>query len=194
MLKCDVLVDLLLASIPPFQCRPLSTYWVQLASFSVLQAIGSWRGPKNKAISNFFPSSFLLPSLSSPSPSPLFSFSFSSLPLPLPSSQADRRHHSRVHELQERLDQANSTKRSMENYVNFLKSSYASIFNDSGNPTSPHSTLLHWIYKLLESAQPTYVTLHTPQYTLHFSIVQFYLLVSHAAPVWWFATFIFGSF
>ena len=52
---------------------------------------------------------------------------------------ADRRYHSRVHELQERLDQANATKRSMENYVNFLKS-YASAFNDSGTPGSPLPT------------------------------------------------------
>ena len=80
--------------------------------------------------------------ISSPIPS-LSSLHLPPLSLGPPFSQADRRHHSRVHELQERLDQANSTKRSMENYVNFLKSSYASIFNDSGNPTSPHSTLLH---------------------------------------------------
>jgi outer dense fiber protein 2 len=53
---------------------------------------------------------------------------------------ADRRYHSRVHELQERLDQANTTKRSMENYVNFLKSSYASVFNDSATPGSPLPT------------------------------------------------------
>lgn len=50
---------------------------------------------------------------------------------------ADRRYQSRVHELQERLDQANTTKKSMENYVNFLKSSYANVFNDSGTPGSP---------------------------------------------------------
>lgn len=53
---------------------------------------------------------------------------------------ADRRYHSRVHELQERLDQANATKRSMENYVNFLKSSYANVFNESGTPGSPLPT------------------------------------------------------
>ena len=53
---------------------------------------------------------------------------------------ADRRYHSRLHELQERLDQANATKKSMENYVNFLKSSYANVFNDSGTPGSPLPT------------------------------------------------------
>ena len=53
---------------------------------------------------------------------------------------ADRRYHSRIHELQERLDQANATKKSMENYVNFLKSSYANVFNDSGTPGSPLPT------------------------------------------------------
>lgn len=45
----------------------------------------------------------------------------------------DRRYHSRVHELQDKLDQSNSTKRSLENYITFLKSSYASVFSDAGH-------------------------------------------------------------
>lgn len=44
----------------------------------------------------------------------------------------DRRYHSRVHELTDRLEQAHSTKRSLENYITFLKSSYASVFSEGG--------------------------------------------------------------
>jgi outer dense fiber protein 2 len=58
----------------------------------------------------------------------------------------ERRYHSRVHELQDRLEQANSTKRSLENYVVFLKSSYTSVFSDPGchqTPGSPVSPLTH---------------------------------------------------
>ncbi len=59
---------------------------------------------------------------------------------------SDRRYKVKVGELQDRLEQANSTKRSMENYANFLKSSYASVFNDVGGspPTSSHrNPLIH---------------------------------------------------
>lgn len=56
----------------------------------------------------------------------------------------ERRYHSRVHELQDRLEQANSTKRSLENYITFLKSSYSSVFSEShhhvpGSPLAPPS-------------------------------------------------------
>ena len=44
----------------------------------------------------------------------------------------DRRYHLHVHELTDRLDQAQSTKRSLENYIAGLKTSYASVFKDSG--------------------------------------------------------------
>ena len=51
----------------------------------------------------------------------------------------DRRYHSRVNELTDRLEQAHSTKRSLENYITFLKSSYASVFSEPGThaPGSP---------------------------------------------------------
>ena len=53
----------------------------------------------------------------------------------------ERRYHSRVHELQDRLEQANSTKRSLENYVSFLKSSYATVFSDSGSHHVPGASI-----------------------------------------------------
>ena len=56
----------------------------------------------------------------------------------------ERRYQSKIHDYQDRLEQANSSKRSMENYANFLKTSYASVFNDtSGTPGSPLSPLIH---------------------------------------------------
>lgn len=60
---------------------------------------------------------------------------------------SDRRYQSKVRELQDRLEQANATKRSMENYANFLKSSYASVFSETGttsaSPLSRQNPLIH---------------------------------------------------
>uniref|UniRef100_A0A8D0HHH1 Outer dense fiber protein 2 n=1 Tax=Sphenodon punctatus TaxID=8508 RepID=A0A8D0HHH1_SPHPU len=44
---------------------------------------------------------------------------------------AERRHESRLQDLKDRLEQSESTNRSMQNYVQFLKSSYANVFGDS---------------------------------------------------------------
>uniref|UniRef100_A0A4X2L606 Outer dense fiber protein 2 n=2 Tax=Vombatus ursinus TaxID=29139 RepID=A0A4X2L606_VOMUR len=44
---------------------------------------------------------------------------------------ADRRYQSRLQDLKDRLEQSESTNRSMQNYVQFLKSSYANVFGDS---------------------------------------------------------------
>ncbi|XP_010014751.1 PREDICTED: outer dense fiber protein 2 isoform X1 [Nestor notabilis] len=44
---------------------------------------------------------------------------------------AERRYESRLQDLKDRLEQSESTNRSMQNYVQFLKSSYASVFGDS---------------------------------------------------------------
>ncbi|XP_023556024.1 outer dense fiber protein 2 [Octodon degus] len=44
---------------------------------------------------------------------------------------ADRRYESRLQDLKDRLEQSESTNRSMQNYVQFLKSSYANVFGDS---------------------------------------------------------------
>jgi len=45
--------------------------------------------------------------------------------------EAERRSQLRINEMRERLEQANNTTRSMQNYVNFLKQSYSSVFGDS---------------------------------------------------------------
>ncbi|KAM4877231.1 outer dense fiber protein 2 isoform 9-T9 [Thomomys bottae] len=43
---------------------------------------------------------------------------------------SDRRYQSRLQDLKDRLEQSESTNRSMQNYVQFLKSSYANVFGD----------------------------------------------------------------
>nr|XP_054100255.1 outer dense fiber protein 2 isoform X7 [Callithrix jacchus] len=49
----------------------------------------------------------------------------------------DRRYQSRLQDLKDRLEQSESTNRSMQNYVQFLKSSYANVFGDG-----PYTTYL----------------------------------------------------
>ncbi|KAM8796745.1 outer dense fiber protein 2 [Eudromia elegans] len=44
---------------------------------------------------------------------------------------AERRYESRLQDLKDRLEQSESTNRSMQNYVQFLKSSYANVFGES---------------------------------------------------------------
>ncbi|XP_063139288.1 outer dense fiber protein 2 isoform X7 [Rattus norvegicus] len=51
----------------------------------------------------------------------------------------DRRYQSRLQDLKDRLEQSESTNRSMQNYVQFLKSSYANVFGD-GPYTSSYLT------------------------------------------------------
>ncbi|XP_068269796.1 outer dense fiber protein 2 isoform X2 [Nyctibius grandis] len=50
---------------------------------------------------------------------------------------AERRYESRLQDLKDRLEQSESTNRSMQNYVLFLKSSYASVFGESALLVSP---------------------------------------------------------
>ncbi|XP_063792580.1 outer dense fiber protein 2 isoform X2 [Pseudophryne corroboree] len=50
---------------------------------------------------------------------------------------ADRRFQSRLQDLKDRLEQSESTNRSMQNYVQFLKSSYANVFGDAALSSSP---------------------------------------------------------
>nr|Q5ZKK5.1 RecName: Full=Outer dense fiber protein 2; AltName: Full=Cenexin; AltName: Full=Outer dense fiber of sperm tails protein 2 [Gallus gallus]CAG31738.1 hypothetical protein RCJMB04_10e12 [Gallus gallus] len=50
---------------------------------------------------------------------------------------AERRYESRLQDLKDRLEQSESTNRSMQNYVQFLKSSYANVFADSALLGSP---------------------------------------------------------
>ncbi|XP_048244947.1 outer dense fiber protein 2-like isoform X2 [Haliotis rufescens] len=51
----------------------------------------------------------------------------------------ERKFNSRMYDLKDRLEQSHSTNRSMQNYVQFLKNSYANVFGDSAisMPTSP---------------------------------------------------------
>ena len=43
---------------------------------------------------------------------------------------AERRHSSAVNDIRDRLDHSEATNRSMQSYVNFLKSSYQNTFGD----------------------------------------------------------------
>uniref|UniRef100_A0A7M4DYD5 Outer dense fiber protein 2 n=1 Tax=Crocodylus porosus TaxID=8502 RepID=A0A7M4DYD5_CROPO len=50
---------------------------------------------------------------------------------------AERRYESRLQDLKDHLEQSESTNRSMQNYVQFLKSSYANVFGESALLSSP---------------------------------------------------------
>ncbi|KAM5146767.1 outer dense fiber protein 2 isoform 2-T2 [Mantella aurantiaca] len=50
---------------------------------------------------------------------------------------AERRFQSRLQDLKDRLEQSESTNRSMQNYVQFLKSSYTNVFGDAAMSSSP---------------------------------------------------------
>ncbi|XP_062929728.1 outer dense fiber protein 2 isoform X1 [Mobula hypostoma] len=50
---------------------------------------------------------------------------------------AERRFQSRLEDLKDRLEQSECTNRSMHNYVQFLKSSYANVFGESALTSSP---------------------------------------------------------
>ncbi|KAG9477654.1 hypothetical protein GDO78_012915 [Eleutherodactylus coqui] len=50
---------------------------------------------------------------------------------------AERRFQSRLQDLKDRLEQSESTNRSMQNYVQFLKSSYANVFGEATLSSSP---------------------------------------------------------
>nr|XP_055036809.1 outer dense fiber protein 2 [Misgurnus anguillicaudatus] len=58
--------------------------------------------------------------------------------------EADRRYQSRLQDVKDRLEQSDSTNRSLQNYVQFLKSSYANVFGDSaltGSSFRTHSPI-----------------------------------------------------
>ncbi|XP_031143196.1 outer dense fiber protein 2 isoform X2 [Sander lucioperca] len=44
--------------------------------------------------------------------------------------EVERRYHSRLQDVKDRLEQSDSTNRSLQNYVQFLKASYANVFGD----------------------------------------------------------------
>ncbi|KAM4020155.1 outer dense fiber protein 2 isoform 3-T3 [Anomaloglossus baeobatrachus] len=50
---------------------------------------------------------------------------------------AERRFQSRLQDLKDRLEQSESTNRSMQNYVQFLKSSYTNVFGEAALSSSP---------------------------------------------------------
>ncbi|XP_022099151.1 outer dense fiber protein 2-like isoform X2 [Acanthaster planci] len=57
---------------------------------------------------------------------------------------AERKFNSQLYDLKDRLEQSHSTNRSMQNYVQFLKNSYANVFGDtslSGSPLRGHTPL-----------------------------------------------------
>ncbi|XP_071948122.1 outer dense fiber protein 2-like isoform X2 [Antedon mediterranea] len=52
--------------------------------------------------------------------------------------EGERKFNSRLHDLKDRLEQSHSTNRSMQNYVQFLKSSYSNVFGDTSLASSPY--------------------------------------------------------
>ncbi|CAL8276612.1 unnamed protein product [Merluccius merluccius] len=50
--------------------------------------------------------------------------------------EVERRYQSRLQDVKDRLEQSDSTNRSLQNYVQFLKASYANVFGDSALTTS----------------------------------------------------------
>ncbi|KAL5249957.1 hypothetical protein ACHWQZ_G015886 [Mnemiopsis leidyi] len=66
--------------------------------------------------------------------------------------EAEKRSQQRINEMRERLEQANNTTRSMQNYVNFLKQSYSSVFGDTTlDPASPYAGRLSPTFKRTSS-------------------------------------------
>lgn len=66
--------------------------------------------------------------------------------------QAERRYQSRLQDAKDRLEQSDSTNRSLQNYVQFLKASYASVFGDStlsGTSLRAHSGIWHPVHVTL---------------------------------------------
>lgn len=50
---------------------------------------------------------------------------------PIVSLQMERRFQSQLQNMKDRLEQSDSTNRSLQNYVTFLKTSYGNVFGDS---------------------------------------------------------------
>ncbi|XP_052220728.1 outer dense fiber protein 2-like isoform X8 [Dreissena polymorpha] len=55
--------------------------------------------------------------------------------------EAERKFNSRLYDLKDRLEQSHSTNRSMQNYVQFLKNSYANVFGDSTVNMMPNTPM-----------------------------------------------------
>lgn len=66
--------------------------------------------------------------------------------------QVERRYQSRLQDMKDRLEQSDSTNRSLQNYVQFLKASYASVFGDStltSTSLQAHSAIWHPVHFIL---------------------------------------------
>ena len=57
--------------------------------------------------------------------------------------EAERQQQSRLRSLQEQLDTANVSRRSMETYINFLKASYSTLCSEAGSHTAPPFHMLN---------------------------------------------------
>ena len=57
--------------------------------------------------------------------------------------QGERLHQSRLRAVQEQLDTANASRRSMETYVNFLKASYSSLCTETDTHPAPPFHMLN---------------------------------------------------
>lgn len=60
-------------------------------------------------------------------------------------AQVERRYQSRLQDIKDRLDQSDSTNRSLQNYVQFLKASYANVFGDVALGSSLHGPSPIWL-------------------------------------------------
>ena len=81
--------------------------------------------------------------------------------------QAERRYNSKLYDMRDRLDQANSTTRSMQNYVSFLKSSYSNVFDELESPRwrQQHSWEMFTAWERFLFMTKTYLTFCTLLYT-----------------------------
>ena len=61
-----------------------------------------------------------------------------------PCHQVERRYQSRLQDVKDRLEQSDSTNRSLQNYVQFLKASYANVFGDSALTSTLRSPSPIW--------------------------------------------------
>lgn len=72
--------------------------------------------------------------------------------------QAERRYQSRLQDFKDRLEQSDSTNRSLQNYVQFLKSSYVNVFGDPALTGSSFRTPSP-IWKLFQKSFKTCISL-----------------------------------
>lgn len=77
---------------------------------------------------------------------------------PWTSLQAERRYQSRLQDVKDRLEQSDSTNRSLQSYVQFLKSSYVNVFGDPALTGSSFRTPSP-IWKLFQKSFKTCISL-----------------------------------